>query len=372
MRLPAPFADWFAARGWRLRRHQADMLAAGQNGEHALLVAATGAGKTLSGFLPSLVDLAERPTDRLHTLYVSPLKALAADVERNLLGPIADMELDISVESRSGDTSSDKKARQRSRPPNILLTTPESLSLLLSYPDSFTMFADLKTVVIDEIVQRCVRDGIKNVLNLAAGLDARPYRLDLPPSLRWLHVDMPDMVAYYRERMAGEAPRCELEFIEADLRIAGKRREVFAYARAQGPLLVISEGLLIYLEAPQVTELARDLHDVAQARWWIADLASPMLLKFLERTWARRLRDGNAPFLFGPAEGTTFFSPLGWREVEFRSTWDESLRVRRTMRGAHLWHLLYKFQSARRREAGRRMSGIVLFESDGKRVSHAS
>ncbi len=151
MHLPAPFADWFAARGWRLRQHQADMLGAGQRGEHALLVAATGAGKTLAGFLPSLVDLAAEPSDRLHTLYVSPLKALAADVERNLLGPIADMGLGISVESRSGDTTSDKKARQRAKPPNILLTTPESLSLLLSYPDSFTMFSDLKTVVIDEI-----------------------------------------------------------------------------------------------------------------------------------------------------------------------------------------------------------------------------
>jgi len=127
------------------------MLEAARRGEHALLVAATGAGKTLAGFLPSLVDLADHPSDRLHTLYVSPLKALAADVERNLIGPIADMGLAISVESRSGDTSSDKKARQRSRPPNILLTTPESLSLLLSYPDSFVLFADLKTVVIDEI-----------------------------------------------------------------------------------------------------------------------------------------------------------------------------------------------------------------------------
>lgn len=151
MSIPAPFTDWFAARGWRLRRHQTDMLSAARRGEHALLVAATGAGKTLAGFLPTLVDLAEHPSNRLHTLYVSPLKALAADVERNLLGPIADMDLAISVESRSGDTSSDKKARQRSRPPNILLTTPESLSLLISYPDSFLMFADLKTVVIDEI-----------------------------------------------------------------------------------------------------------------------------------------------------------------------------------------------------------------------------
>ena len=151
MELPYPFSDWFAARGWRVRRHQIDMLAAAGRGEHALLVAATGAGKTLSGFLPTLVDLARHPSDQLHTLYVSPLKALAADVERNLLGPIAEMGLDISVESRSGDTSSDKKARQRAKPPNILLTTPESLSLLLSYPDSFAMFAGLKTVVIDEI-----------------------------------------------------------------------------------------------------------------------------------------------------------------------------------------------------------------------------
>ena len=151
MPLPQIFTDWFTARGWRVRRHQADMLAAATRGEHALLVAATGAGKTLAGFLPTLVDLAANPSDRLHTLYVSPLKALAADVERNLIGPITDMDLPISVESRSGDTSSDKKARQRSRPPNILLTTPESLSLLLSYPDSFLMFADLKTVVIDEI-----------------------------------------------------------------------------------------------------------------------------------------------------------------------------------------------------------------------------
>ncbi len=237
-------------------------------------------------------------------------------------------------------------------------------AIVASIPRGKTMAWPMvvRTVVIDEIVQRCVRDGVKTVLNLAAGLDARPYRLDLPASLTWLHVDMPEMVAYFRERMSGEAPRCKLEFIEADLRIAQKRREVFEYARAQGPLLVITEGLLIYLEAEQVAELARDLHDVAQARWWLADLASPMLLKFLERTWSHKLREGNAPFLFGPAEGTAFFTPFGWREVEFRSTWDESFRIKRTMRGAHLWRWLFKFQSAKRREAGRRMSGIVLFE----------
>ncbi|WP_443018887.1 ligase-associated DNA damage response DEXH box helicase [Sphingomonas sp.] len=127
------------------------MLAAGRAGEHALLVAPTGAGKTLSGFLPTLVELIERPHGGLHTLYVSPLKALAVDVQRNLMTPIEQMGLNISVEARSGDTPSDRKARQRANPPHILLTTPESLSLLLSYPDSFGMFATLKTVVIDEV-----------------------------------------------------------------------------------------------------------------------------------------------------------------------------------------------------------------------------
>ncbi|WP_315765139.1 ligase-associated DNA damage response DEXH box helicase [Sphingomonas sp. Y38-1Y] len=128
-----------------------DMLTAARAGRHALLVASTGAGKTLSGFLPTLAELVEAPAEGLHTLYISPLKALAIDVRRNLLTPIEEMALDISVEARTGDTPSDRKARQRAKPPNILLTTPESLSLLLSYPDAPRMFAGLRTVVIDEV-----------------------------------------------------------------------------------------------------------------------------------------------------------------------------------------------------------------------------
>ena len=138
---------------------------------------------------------------------------------------------------------------------------------------------------------------------------------------------------------------------------------MFASASSHGPVLVITEGLLIYLERDQVADLALDLHDIAKAQWWLTDLASPMLLKFLERQWQPKLKQGNAPFRFGPAEGTAFFEPHGWREAEFRSTWDESKRLKRTMPGAWLWTLLSKFQSAQRREAGRRMSGIVLLES---------
>lgn len=128
--LPAPLGDWFTQRGWRVRRHQAEMLGAAQDGVHALLVAATGAGKTLSGFLPVLADLIENPGEGLHTIYVSPLKALAVDIQRNLVGPIEEMGLPIRVETRTGDTPSDRKARQRERPPHNRLPTPESLSLL--------------------------------------------------------------------------------------------------------------------------------------------------------------------------------------------------------------------------------------------------
>lgn len=153
--IPLEIAAWFDARGWRVRRHQLDMLAKARAGRDALLVADTGAGKTLAGFLPTLCDFAPSagvaPPDGLHTLYISPLKALAQDVKRNLLAPIEDIGLPIRVETRSGDTPSDRKKRQRERPPHVLLTTPESLSLLLSYPESAELFAGLKRIVIDEV-----------------------------------------------------------------------------------------------------------------------------------------------------------------------------------------------------------------------------
>ena len=180
--LPPIILNWFAARGWQPRRHQLEMLDAAGAGRHALLVAATGAGKTLAGFLPTLCELitdprapakagvqtqsenavsgsGSRPSPGntldpvvgLHTLYISPLKALATDVRRNLLIPIEEMGLPIRVEARTGDTPSDRKARQRVKPPHILLTTPESLSLLLSHEDSVHMFATLKRVIVDEV-----------------------------------------------------------------------------------------------------------------------------------------------------------------------------------------------------------------------------
>lgn len=149
--LPEAFARWFAARGWAPHPHQRDLLAAARAGHSALLVAPTGAGKTLAGFLPTLIDLAAHPRAGLHTLYVSPLKALAVDIARNLTAPITEMALPITVETRTGDTRHDARRRQREAPPNILLTTPESLAVLLTLPDAERMFAGLACVVLDEI-----------------------------------------------------------------------------------------------------------------------------------------------------------------------------------------------------------------------------
>ena len=149
--LPEPFASWFARRGWTPRPHQLAMIAAARAGQSALLIAPTGGGKTLAGFLASLIDLAAAPRTGLHTLYVSPLKALATDIARNLLAPVDEMGLAIAVETRTGDTPANRRKRQKEQPPNILLTTPESLALLLSQAEAPQMFAGLSTVVIDEV-----------------------------------------------------------------------------------------------------------------------------------------------------------------------------------------------------------------------------
>jgi ATP-dependent helicase Lhr and Lhr-like helicase len=148
--LPQTFSDWFADRGWQVHPHQLEMLARADD-PALLLIAPTGGGKTLAGFLPTLIDLAEGEHKGLHTLYISPLKALAADIRRNLETPVEEMALPIRIEDRTGDTPSSRKRRQRADPPHILLTTPESLALLMSYEDAPRMFAGLKRVVVDEI-----------------------------------------------------------------------------------------------------------------------------------------------------------------------------------------------------------------------------
>ncbi len=150
MTLPAALTDWFTAKGWSLHPHQTDMLARAAD-PATLLIAPTGGGKTLAGFLPTLAELGPNPPPGLHTLYISPLKALAADIRRNLRTPIEGTGLAIRVEDRTGDTTHTQRRKQRADPPHILLTTPESLALLLSYEDAPRIFAGLQRVIVDEI-----------------------------------------------------------------------------------------------------------------------------------------------------------------------------------------------------------------------------
>src|SRR5215469_3836652 len=160
--LPDFFARWFEGRSWSPRRHQLALVDLARQGKSALLIAPTGGGKTLAGFLPSLIELTERRLagrdlahikgkGELHTLYISPLKALATDIRRNLEAPIAEMRLPVRAESRTGDTPQSRRLRQRERPPDLLMTTPESLALLLSYPDAAHFFASLRSVIVDEL-----------------------------------------------------------------------------------------------------------------------------------------------------------------------------------------------------------------------------
>ncbi len=152
MSLPQRFLDWFSARGWAPRPHQLAVLAHAESRESVLLISPTGGGKTLAGFLPSLVEIAEQGSGGgIHTLYISPLKALAVDIARNLEAPIAEMKLPVTVETRTGDTPHSKRQRQRQKPPDILITTPEQVSLLMADPHAAHLLKGLRTVILDEL-----------------------------------------------------------------------------------------------------------------------------------------------------------------------------------------------------------------------------
>jgi O-methyltransferase involved in polyketide biosynthesis len=157
------------------------------------------------------------------------------------------------------------------------------------------------------------------VVNLAAGLDTRPYRLPLPRTLRWVEVDQPELLAEKTAAMAGVEPVCALERIPLDLADEASRRALFRRLDAEGRnTLVVTEGLLVYLTEAQVGGLAGDLAACPNFRFWVTDLMSPALLRIVQNDWGRTLREAGAPLQFGPAEGPAFFAPFGWQAAEVR------------------------------------------------------
>ena len=221
-----------------------------------------------------------------------------------------------------------------------------------------------RTASFDEmILEVSQRENVDLVVNLAAGLDARAWRLAVPPDLHWVDVDFPVMIDYKSEVLRDERPVCRYDAIAVDLTDDRARSSVFErLGTGARRALVISEGLLIYLTPGQVSTLARDLHAQASFRWWILDLAHPQLLKMMTKMWGGSVSSGNAPFLFAPDEGAGYFLPLGWREMSFRSQMEESRRLKREMRGMWFWRWLSVFWPKTQREAWKRFAAYELFE----------
>ncbi len=222
----------------------------------------------------------------------------------------------------------------------------------------------VRTAVFDELILREVAaNGIDCVLNLAAGLDARPFRLSLPPTLRWIDVDFADILDYKWQVLKSEQASCRYETAPTDLTDGDARRALFArVATDHQRVLVVAEGLLIYLTPADVSALATDLHGQPAFASWIIDLASPRLLKWMTASWGKKAAQGNAPFLFAPAEGTAFFAASGWKEREYRSSWIDAKRLKRTMPGAWLMSLFALFQTQKMRREANRMAGQVLLD----------
>ncbi|HQR05344.1 MAG TPA: SAM-dependent methyltransferase [Gemmatales bacterium] len=177
-----------------------------------------------------------------------------------------------------------------------------------------------RTWLIDKIVTEHVQQGFDTVINLAAGLDTRPYRMALPPTLQWIEVDLPDILRYKEEILQNEKPRCQLERVALDLSDRSRRDELFKRLGSQArKALVITEGLLIYLKQEQVIQLAEDLAAQPGIQRWVTDLSSPGLLEMMNRKMGSALSSANAPFQFAPEEGPLFFEKYHWKKVEVHS-----------------------------------------------------
>jgi methyltransferase (TIGR00027 family) len=217
----------------------------------------------------------------------------------------------------------------------------------------------MRTYIFDKYIERQLGAGVDTVLNLAAGLDARPYRMALPPSLRWIEVDLPELLAYKEEVLGGETPRCRLERVPMDLADVAKRRALFDQIGASAKrVLVISEGLLVYLDREDVGALAADLTRSPSFQFWIFDIVSPGLLEMLRKQGGgSELERAGAPFKFAPAEGPEFFRRYGWRPLEVTS----SFRAARTT-GRLPWSLklFALFPESNGAQGKRPWSGLCL------------
>lgn len=215
-----------------------------------------------------------------------------------------------------------------------------------------------RTYLIDQFITEQVAEGVDVVVNLAAGVDARPYRLELPVSLTWVEVDLPELLQYKQDVLRDEKPVCSLEQVSLDLSDVAARRDLFArLGRLAGRVLILSEGLLIYLTPEEVGTLAEDLARPTSFQRWIIDLASPGLLRLMQRQLQEPLEKANAALKFGPKEGPLFFARHGWTPIDVRSILQTAAHLKRLS----FWmRILAKLPESSGEQGSRPWSGICM------------
>ena len=241
----------------------------------------------------------------------------------------------------------------------------ERIANTLSFADDNAWSFLARTHLFDRFVARLVKHGADMIVNLAAGLDTRPYRLELPASLRWVEVDLPDILDYKEEILGDAKPRCELERVRLDLSNEDGRRGLFAdLGRRAKQIAVISEGLVIYLMPDAVAALARDLAKPPAMQHWALDLASPGLVEMLKQSAGGVMNEAGAPFLFAPAEGPPFFSAHGWQPIEVRSLLKTAAKLGRLPLALRMFAMLPESDGA---QGSRPWSAVCLFAREAQR-----
>lgn len=232
-------------------------------------------------------------------------------------------------------------------------------SLVFSEKNAWSWFT--RTYLFDQIIEKRIGAGVDAVLNLAAGLDARPYRMNLPASLKWIEVDLPAITDFKQELLKDEQPRCALERVKLDLADIEGRRKIFArVANEAKQALVISEGLVIYLPSEAVADLAKDLAAHRTLRYWVLDIASPALLKMLQKKMGKPLEQAAAPLVFASDQGPDFFRPYGWEPREVHSTFHTAGGLKRL---PLLLSFFYRLQKSEAFQAKRPWAGVCLLEN---------
>ena len=235
----------------------------------------------------------------------------------------------------------------------------ERIASAMTFTDEHAWSFLARTYLFDRFVTRLVQHGADMVVNLAAGLDARPYRMALPPSLRWVEVDLPDILDYKEEILGDAKPACALERVRLDLSNEDGRRGLFAdLGRRAKQIAVISEGLVIYLMPDAVAALARDLAGPPSMQHWALDLASPGLLEMMKQSAGNAMSEAGAPFLFAPPDGPPFFAAHGWQPIEVRSIIKAAAKIERLPLAMRMFAMLPESDGA---QGARPWSAVCLF-----------